>query len=163
MSSFIISKEEYIKAAGTVAGLAESLPHFWLYDYETGRNATQEDYYRMFTECYTMNAMSVKEQYHDPELFTDGSSYKRTFDDYRKKGRSAGLHRGEDFKRITAELVNFFSSAVYQTEKEPYFWKMQTLFNRITAELMPHILKEYEPRSWGTFEIDEPEPLKRII
>ena len=71
MSSFVISKKEYIKAAGIVAGIAEAQRDFWLFDYEAQRNSTPEDYYNRFAECYTMNALSVQEQYGDDKPEAD--------------------------------------------------------------------------------------------
>ena len=40
MSSFVIEKREYVKAAGAVAGIASASHHFWVYDYRMNRNMT---------------------------------------------------------------------------------------------------------------------------
>ena len=94
MSSFVVNKSEYIKAAGIVSGLAElyadrygTTHRIWIYDYVTGRNMTAEDYYRNFTECYTMNALSVQEQYNDDEPETDDDDYMELFNEYRTKAK----------------------------------------------------------------------------
>lgn len=45
MSSFVIEKKEYVKAAGLVAGIAES-KEIWFYSYKVQRNRKAEDYYK---------------------------------------------------------------------------------------------------------------------
>lgn len=157
MSSFTIAKKEYIKAAGLVAGLAEAL-QIWLFDYETGRNSTPEDYYRQFERCYTMNALSVKEQYHGDEVgapSTDSNDYMKEFKAYQKIGKTAG-YTLEGAKEMISELQSFFSSAVYQTEKDSYMYQMIYFFDRIIVELFEKVYLHgnREAQSWGTFEID---------
>ena len=44
MSSFVIAKEEYIKAAGLIAGIKDVHRDIWLYDYEYGRNMEADDF-----------------------------------------------------------------------------------------------------------------------
>lgn len=154
MSSFTIAKKEYIKAAGLVAGIAEAYnrgPHnFWIYNYETGRNSTPEDYYKAFEKFYNMNALSVAEQYDEaPE--TDTEDYKTDFNLYRNKGHQAITDPG-NLKKYMMELRNFFHSAIYQTEKDSYMWQMQLYFDRILDQLIGVIFPgDWE--SWGTLEI----------
>ena len=150
MSSFVISKKEYIKAAGIVAGIAEAQRDFWLFDYEAQRNSTPEDYYNRFAECYTMNALSVQEQYGDDKPEADAEEYKREFAEYRAKGRSFVMNP-EKYRNALKHLREFFSGAEYQTEKEAYFWKMQMYFNRILVALMKYAFPG-EVESWGTLE-----------
>lgn len=161
MSSFTIAKSEYIKAAGLVAGLAETLgtrnSKIWIYDYETQRNSTPEDYYRKFDNCYKMNALSVKEQYRGDEVgapSTDSNDYMNLFKEYQKIGKSVGYTR-ENLKEIVLELKSFFDSAIYQTEKESYMTNMRYFFQQILCELLPYILPSYEAQSWGDFKIPE--------
>ncbi len=161
MSSFIISKEEYIKAAGLVAGLSETggtrRHTLWIYDYETRRNSTPEDYHRKFSEFYTMNALSVIEQYHGDEVGADGhdmNTYMDTFKKYQKIGKSAGITK-ENLKEIILELNSFFRSAMYQTENEVYNTKMQYFFNDIISQLFVFLFPGYETKSWGSLEIPE--------
>lgn len=159
MSSFVISKEAYIKAAGIVAGISEASNrsaagrHVWLYDYESGRNANAEDYYRHFTECFEMNALSVQEQYKDHDLETDSAEYKATFKKAIAVGRALFYTGGEKLKNAIMELRQFFEGAIYQTEKPEYMFKMQFYFNGISAQLM-QFLCYHEPESWGDLAIE---------
>lgn len=162
MSSFTIAKVEYIKAAGLVSGLAETLggriDRIWIYDYETGRNSTAEDYYRKFEGFYKMNALSVLEQYHGDEVgapSTDSNDYMKEFKEYQKIGKSIGYTR-ENLKEVVLELRHFFHSAIYQTEKEAYATNMRYFFNMILDQLIPYVLPGYEPQSWGDFQVPKP-------
>lgn len=159
MSSFTIGKREYIKAAGIVAGIAEAsgqgngCRQLWLYDYETRRNSTPEDYYRRFAECYTMNALSVAEQYHDREAETDGNDYKRDFNAALKTGKKLYFEGGEKLKMAIMELHHFFGSAIYQTEKYEYMFKMQFFFFQIESQLMRYLYPVENLSSWGELVI----------
>lgn len=64
MSSFVINKQEYIKAGGFFAGLAEQLnyyrePVIYWWDSAKGDLLDAEDYYKAFASLYEMNARSV--------------------------------------------------------------------------------------------------------
>lgn len=156
MSSYVISKEEYIKAAGVVAGIVDklnagSLDRFWLYDYITRRNMTADDYYRNFAECFEMNALSVQEQYHDDTPERDDNEYFDTFSEYRAKAkRNAG--KPDKLREMVLMLHSFFKSAEYQTEKESYYWKMTTFFNRINSALLPFMTDQI-CETWGAIEL----------
>ena len=158
MSSYAIGKEEYIKAAGFIAGIKDVHRDIWLYDYEYGRNMTADDFYTRFVECFEMNALSVYEQYaprHDDEvLYTDSNDYKDTFKKYRAIGKSVAI-QPDALKMAIMELKLFFKSAVYQTEKETYMWKMSMFFNRILVELMPFLYhaNQDDLHSWGDFDL----------
>lgn len=157
MSSFTIDKREYIKAAGLVSGLAESL-QLWVFNYENYRNSTEEDYYNQFEKFFTMNALSVKEQYHGDEVgapSSDSNSYKRDFDAMKKIGKSVGATH-EGLKEIVAELQSFFDSAIYQTEKDAYMYQMQFYFNHLMTELYKKAFLHgnRDTKSWGSLEID---------
>ena len=69
MSSYVISKRDYIRAAGLLAGIAEfynrTYYDLWLYDYEHRRNMTTPDYHEQFTRLFELNAESVAWQYDD--------------------------------------------------------------------------------------------------
>lgn len=160
MSSFTIGKREYIKAAGIVAGIAEAsargagIHQIWIYDYETRRNSTPEDYYRRFAECYTMNALSVAEQYHDREAETDSNEYKREFTAARNTGKMLFMTKGEKLKNAIMELRHFFHSAIYQTEKYEYMFKMQFYFYQIEDQLTEYLYTAPDDlQSWGSLEI----------
>ena len=158
MSSFTISKQEYMKAAGLVSGIAEEAK-IWMYDFEMGRNSTPEDYKRRFAECYEMNALSVKEQYHGDEVGAfsgDQNEYKEDFEAYQHLGRQLVYNGGSALSNAVHELSQFFSSAMYQTEYEPYMYKMQMFFDRLIVEMFDH-LGHYKTKSWGSLEIEKPD------
>lgn len=161
MSSFVIDKKEYIKAAGIVAGIAEASKkrticgvsrELWVWDYEHDRNSTPEDYYRRFVECFEMNALSVAEQYKEDDLWTDSNDYKKDFSAAILTGKKLFNEKGEKLKNAIMELRQFFHSASYQTEKYEYMFKMEMYFYKILEQLMPY-LWIYEPESWGDLKI----------
>lgn len=151
MSSYVIGKEEYIKAAGVVAGIA-SIKKIWVYDYMARRNMEPEDYYSRFVECFNMNALSVMEQYGDTAPETDSNDYKRTFKAAMMKGKSAAM-APDHLRDMILNLRDFFASAEYQTEKEAYYFKMQMFFDRVLVALLPYMAPPREAACWGSFEI----------
>lgn len=88
MSSFVISKQEYIKAGGFFAGLAEQLnyyrePVIYWWDSAKGALLNAEDYYKAFASLYEMNARSVMLQYGDRRMQSDEADYRKDFERYR--------------------------------------------------------------------------------
>ena len=157
MSSFVIDKKNYIIAAGIIAGISEASnrgngAHVWLYDYESGRNAAADDYYRQFCRMFDMNCLSVAEQYHETDPWTDGKEYRREFAAAIKTGKSLYMNGGDKLKKAIMELRQFFHSAIYQTEKYEYLFQMQMYFYGIEDQLM-EFLYPYEPESWGDLKI----------
>ena len=159
MSSFTIAKVDYIKCAGVVAALAKEL-NIWLYDYETRRNSTSEDYKRRFAECYDMNALSVNEQYKGDDVGAisgDANTYDNEFRKYYKMGQQIAWTR-ENLDKTVMEIASFLSSSLYQTEKEPYMFKMMMFYNNLLVELFKaafKISRDYL-QSWRSFEIEAP-------
>jgi hypothetical protein len=155
MSSFVISKSEYVKAAGVVSGIADATKNrcrkFAIYGYQERRWMNEKDYYNRFVECFEMNAISVSEQYHDDTVYTDSNEYMKEFREYQMIGKSAVM-RPDKLREIIFELKQFFSGAQYQTEKEAYFFKMSMFFNQIIVELMD-VAFPYEAKSWSTLDL----------
>jgi len=156
MSSFVIGKKEYIKAAGVVAGIAEELRDFWLYNYEKGRKYTETDYYDTFSEFFTMNALSVQMQYGDKVAAEDPEKYEKDFRECKKIGVQIARNGGNVLRDAALELNDFFRSAIYQTEYEPYMWKMSMFFDRVISQLFEKMFR-HECNSWGSLEIKMPE------
>lgn len=159
MSSFTIDKKDYMKCAGLVAGMAKEL-NIWLYDYETRRNSNEDDYKRRFTECYEMNALSVNEQYRGEDVGAksgDTKSYDKEFKTYYKIGQQIVWTR-ENIQKTVMEIEIFLSSSIYQTEKEPYMFKMQMFYDRLLVELFKATsnISNDDLKSWGSFEIEAP-------
>ena len=152
MSSFTISKKEYVKAAGIVAGIA-SIKKMWVYDYQAGHNMEKKDYYERFVECFEMNALSVQEQYHDDSPEFDSATYQDEFNLAYSYGRTTAAVEPHHLPEVIMNLRNFFSCAEYQTEKMEYMFKMRMLFNQILVELMKYMYNGPEADSWGTINI----------
>lgn len=152
MSSFVIDKKEYIKAAGVVAGIAAASRDFWVFNYEKGRNSTTEDYYHMFCNCYHWNAFSVQFQYNDPEPEDDPNNYMDTFNHYCRIGKQ---YRYKNLKAALIELSDFFRSALYQVEDKDYSQKMELFFSRIIGQII-QVAFTHDHKSWGTLELEEP-------
>lgn len=154
MSSYVINKAEYIKAAGLLAGIAEASAgrthEFWIYDFAKHRNMISEDYYRVFEDCYEKNDISVMEQYGDKEREADPNDYKSEFEAYKRKG--VYLWTSNKVYTIIPALNQFFQSALYQTEKEAYSWAMELLFGRIIRELISFTNASSELGCWGDLD-----------
>lgn len=153
MSSFVITKAEYIKAAGTLSGIVDAKDVF-LFDYRAGKKSGPQEIYDTFVKFYEMNTESVQEQYGDPERETDSRSYKQEFNFFLNYGKMSAIHP-EKIKKVIMSLRQFFSSAEYQTEREDYNLEMREYFNRVLVALMPYLC--YIPREdlmgcWGSFE-----------
>lgn len=156
MSSFVISKSDYIKAAGTIAGIADYAKHgphkcvFVCGFYQ--RRMEKADFYNAFVECFEMNAMSVYEQYkhhEDEEIWTDGGDYMKEFERYYSFGASLVRDRAK-LREIISELHTFLQSAIYQTEFPAYEMKMKFLFNEILVALNGIFVDSDNINSWGS-------------
>lgn len=160
MSSFIIAKQDYMRAAGLLAGIAEGTEraahHLWIYDYQTNRNMTAEDYKREFEKLYQMNALSVQEQYHDQDSSMDLNTYDADFQAYRKRGKLAAVGLDKiSLKEWINNLNRFFGSAIYQTEKYEYMFQMQFFFGRVICALLDLAdtsNSEDRMNFWGSFD-----------
>lgn len=148
MSSFVICKEYYVKAAGIIAGIAHYHRDWYLY---TGtRNATKEDYYNIFVEMYRMNAESVADQYGDEAPETDVEEYRGTFERFFKMGRFLfDQHK----RTYTLHLSDFFRSVLYQVEREDYHAKIKDIFDQVFYQLFD-LLHPHDVESWGELAIE---------
>jgi len=121
MSSFIVDKREFIKAAGLMCGYesAKRDSHKWFVD-----NCRKE-----FEHCYALNVVSVNEQYGDNEL-PEEDSFDDVFEAYRKEGAliyTEGYGSGiiatkvkdvMDKRAFRRSMWNFFNSVLYQIENK---------------------------------------------
>ena len=120
MSSFVINKIEFVKAAGLMYGIEESKRIPFRYFLDNVRDN--------FVRAFEFNALSVAEQYGDDTPFTDDLTYSETFDIYRAKG--AKIWQADGFagvgmtrKDLRNGLTKFFHSVLYQIEnREMYTW-----------------------------------------
>jgi hypothetical protein len=112
MSSFIISKKEYIKAAGLVCGVASCSKY-------GGNPVFCANVKKQFEHIYNLNVYSYEEQY-DEDVEKDTKDYESVFNDYKELGRRIymGLESKMSLDTLRYSLINFFRSATYQIENE---------------------------------------------
>lgn len=145
MSSYVVDKSAYIKAAGVVAGIAAEYKNdIWkrihVLDFDTGEVLKPEDFHRCFSACHTMNALSVQEQYNDDNAETDDrpymDKYSAGFQIGKKAARKALVYGPSELLDLVYNLQTFFGQCVYQVEKIAYFYKMKAFFNEIVTEIL---------------------------
>ena len=115
MSSFILGKKEFVKAAGIMCGIEKSKRYKHQYFIDNVK--------RRFEECYELNVDSVNEQYGGHNMY-DNCAYQKTFDEYRAKGMRIynnmldvdGVKVG--VKWLRTRMLKFFNSVLYQIENE---------------------------------------------
>lgn len=158
MSSFIISKVEYIKAAGLMCGYEEVKrdSHKWFID-----NVRKE-----FEHAYALNVVSVNEQYGDGEM-PETEQYDDVFESYRKKGALIGndgyasdngiiFHKVEnvmDKKKFRLSMFSFFKSVLYQIENEAAHRAVAELFFNCLSVLYESDLRSVDGW-WGEVELE---------
>lgn len=157
MSSFVIDKVEYVKAAGAIAGIFEVKKRrgdMWLFDYHNGKRINNAaDLRELFEGFYYMNHCSVEEQYNEPHTEGDGQKYEKEFQIYRKKGINAAICSRDYFQKIMVKLNCFFQGALYQVENEEYNTAMRKVFYTILSDL----LEFYFPTNfegWSRFDLE---------
>ena len=129
MSSFVINKREYVKAAGLMYGIeaSKNLPHKYFLDH------VREN----FVKCYELNVDSVNEQYGN-ESGKDFSDYDYEFEQYCKIGEHIwwyGLYNGMTFKELRINLMEFFRSVLYQIENEEMSQFVAAFFFECTSKM----------------------------
>lgn len=159
MSSFVISKVNYIRVAGVICGISKALYRepLWIYNYRDNRNFNDNDYIELFTWIYNANAISVKNQYNDPVADTDNNNYMQDFKEYKKIGEQAIYHG--DKKQIVKNISDFFNSVKYQIEDDNLSKKVSCYLNKILVEIVNKTILTGETNysCWGSFEMEKPE------
>ena len=140
MSSFVIDKAAYMKAAGAVAGVVDAYKtchwrEIFIYDYEAGHRMEAEDFRRRFARCFEMNCISVQEQYHEREPFADPADHMDAFRAGYAIGNKAA-YNGTEMKELIFNLQRFFDSCLYQVEKYAYLFDMKAFFYEIICSLL---------------------------
>lgn len=112
MSSFIINKKEYIKAAGLVCGVASCSKY-------GGSPVFCANVKKQFEHIYNLNVYSWCEQYNE-DVEKDTCDYKSVFNDYKALGRRIymGCVSNMSLDKLRYSLINFFGSITYQIENE---------------------------------------------
>ena len=112
MSSFIVDKKEYIKAAGLVCGVASCSKY-------GGSPKFCANVKKWFERIYKLNVYSWCEQY-DEDVAEDTCDYESVFNDYKELGRRIymGLESKMSLDTLRYSLIKFFGSITYQIENE---------------------------------------------
>ena len=170
MSSYTISKREYMKAAGFCAGLAECKNQYReaalrIWCDKLGKVAGDEEYRKTFEALYKWNAESVAIQYGDEEAESDPNDYRAEF--LQGKAAAKKAYSGwmvsdlKDLERLILGFNNFASSVNYQIDDEERNRKA----NQVLAKIEHHLTALWITKAgkgestrnfWGSFEL-EPE------
>ena len=112
MSSFIINKKEYIKAAGLVCGVASCSKY-------GGSPTFCANVKKQFEHIYKLNVYSWCEQY-DEDIAEDTCDYESVFNEYKALGRRIymGCESKVSLDMLRHSLIKFFGSITYQIENE---------------------------------------------
>ena len=143
MSSFIVEKHAYMRAAGLLAGIQDLKRKNLVYDYKSNKWIAPEDWIDIMSYFYELNALSVIEQYEDDRMEGTPPTKKeceKIFNEYRKKGVYVMLNTP---KELIMNLKSFFECCEYQTEKPAYYFEMTQFFDRVLVALMPYLHNEY--------------------
>jgi len=167
MSSFVISKSEYMKAAGFLAGLAEEkncyreqLLRMW--NYRDDRVMNDQDFIDAFTTLYKYNALSVQKQYKDKEAENDSKKYSKEFAATKKATKQMvldwHLERNRNIEMTIYKFQSFSNSILYQIEDEELSTKARFFLAKVQMKLF-EVLREFngiseeETTSWGDFNV----------
>lgn len=166
MSSFVISKVEYIKAAGFFAGLAKQKNYFgepliYWWSNSTKSILTDEDYLSAFSKMFEMNAKSVALQYGDKQISYDDSDYKAEFTKYMQI--AAKLYTKAQFgdiaplKSAIYDFRHFCRSVNYQIEDPKLSAEVNKFMNKAQMFLLGLLsqVEHHESDCWGSFDIEE--------
>lgn len=157
MSSFIVSKREYIKAAGLMCGYEAAKRDSHKYFVDNVRN--------WFEQAYEYNVASVNEQYGDNEK-PEVEQYDDVFDAYRKKGALISTEgyasdNGIIFTKVEdvmdkqtfcQSMWKFFNGVLYQIENEEAHRVVAELFYNCLNKLYEDDLRSVEGY-WGEIEL----------
>ena len=159
MSSFIVDKREFIKAAGLMCGYEEAKRDSHQYFLDVCR--------KEFEHAYALNVISVNEQYGDfaePET----ESYDDVFEAYRKKGaliqrEGYASDNGIIFTKVedvmdkrtfARSMWNFFNSVLYQIEDDAANRAVSAWFYTCIGKLYEDDLRSIEGW-WGEIELKD--------
>ena len=156
MSSFVVSKREFIKAAGLMCGYEESKRHSHRYFIDHVREE--------FEHAYALNVVSVYEQYGSCEE-PEEESYDDVFVRYRKMGTLIGMGGYEmgcvlcrkvadvmDKQTFRKSMFRFFTSVLYQIENKTCHRSVSSWFFTCLCKLYDDDLRDIEGW-WGEIEL----------
>lgn len=139
MSSFIVDKVEFIKAAGLMYGIEDAKLHKHEYFLQHVR------YY--FVNAYKANVKSVNLQYGD-NVAEDKNEYSDVFELYKIKGGQIYNGNGNEgiknIEQLRPKLVHFFRSVLYQIEDSDLNEYASWLFFMCACKLYENTLRNVE-------------------
>jgi len=147
MSSFVVDKKEFVKAAGLMHGFEESKRDKHLYFLNV--------VYDKFIECWRNNIESVCEQYDDDEsIYEDNNNYDEVFEKYRKVGAKIfmGIDSPMTRREFAFSMMSFFNSVLYQVENDDLHDKCAAFFFTCTKKLLEVEIRKVEGW-WSDIEI----------
>lgn len=158
MSSFIVSKREFIKAAGLMCGYEEAKRDSHKYFVDRVR--------QQFEHAYALNVASVVEQYDDSDMMGEDpeENYDEVFESYRKMGSlisTGGYKMGiictkvadvMDKPTFRKSMFKFFKSVLYQIENDAAHRAVAELFFTCLCKLYEDELHGVEGW-WGEIEL----------
>lgn len=170
MSSFVIDKREYTKAAGFMAAVIETKnyyrePVMYLWNRRQNRPYEAADVLSDFRRVYAINAAAVAEQYHDAQREQDSADYLAEFE----AAKAAGLQlmrRGytmgqadavKSLRRAVYGVISFLRSAQYQIEGEEHEKRFFRIVNKYYRGLYAVLQRldgftSDEIGCWGSFD-----------
>lgn len=168
MSSFVINKQEYIKAGGFFAGLAEQLnyyrePVIYWWDSAKGGLLDAEDYYKAFASLYEMNARSVMLQYGNRCAESDEADYRKDFEHYRSIAAQLystaymGSVKGyTDLQDAIFDFLSFCNSVSYQIEDTAIAKKANSFMYKAQHFLLKLLMERnnYKSDCRGSFDLE---------
>ena len=154
MSSFVIDKQEYIKAGGFFAGLAEQLnyyrePVIYWWDSAKGGLLDAEDYYKAFASLYEMNARSVMLQYGDADYRKDFEHYRSIAAQLYRTAYKGSVQGYTELQDAIFDFLHFCNSASYQIEDKAIAKKAQHFLLNLLMER-----NYYKSDCWGSFDLE---------
>lgn len=160
MSSYVISKQNYSRACGALAGLADNKnvfrePALRIWNYRENRPYDADDFRKTADWLYYLNARSVMLQYDDEEQEKDPGSYYAEFQEAREKAGKLYRRNGPELAAMIYDLTRFFSSILYQIEDPECEAQAKGFLYRTSFELMKLLSDRsgHESDCWGEFEI----------
>lgn len=149
MSSFVISKVEFVKAAGLMSGFEKSKknPHKWFV----------ENIHARFADAYIANEISVAYQYNREIGTIDRNDYTQGFERAEKVAIEVFTKGTEEERdRLRYTLINFFSSIDYQVEDKEQSMKVRSLLFECTEKLLEKEIKKHRVKDcWGCINLQD--------
>ncbi len=175
MSSFVIAKREYVKAAGFLAAVVDCEnyyrePALRLWHKREQRLYTAADVWRDMCRLFEINAAAVAKQYGDESREADPSDYEVEFAATFEAGKQL-LNKGyrlhnsgmvRETQRVIYCVIQFFKSALYQIEDEENHRRALRIMNKYfrglydVLQALDYICND-DCDCWGRFDALDPE------